>query len=53
VCRVEIADGGDVCDVGILRIDRDTPDVMRQVKTEMRPGLAGIRRLVDAVAVTV
>ncbi len=44
------ADGADVDDVGVARIDEDVLDVLGVLEPHARPRLAGIGRLVDAVA---
>jgi hypothetical protein len=45
-----MAERGDEQPVRILRVDVDHRDHLRVVETEMRPGLSGVGRLVDAVA---
>ena len=47
---VRVAEGAGEHDVGIARIDRDAADASRRIEPGVRPGLARIGRLVDAVA---
>ena len=44
-------DRGDEQSIGIVRIDRDLPDVLRVLETDVRPRAAGIGRLVHAVSI--
>src|SRR5947209_2330565 len=46
----EVAQGGDVDDVRILRMDGDGADVVRIGQAHVAPGFAGVGGLVDAVA---
>ena len=46
----EIAERGDVDDVGIGGMDDDAADVVGLLEAEVRPGGAGVHRLVDAIA---
>ena len=46
-----VADGGDQHDVGIGRIDDDGADLAGVLQPDIGPGLAGVGRLVDPVAV--
>src|SRR6185369_7910435 len=46
----EIAERGDVHDVGIGGMDHDAADVAGVLQAEVGPGDAGIHRLVDAIA---
>ena len=48
---VELAFGRDVDDVRVLGVDRDLGDEVALLQADLRPGLAGVGRLPDAVAV--
>ena len=50
VRREEMAHDGDVDRVGVLRVDEDPGDVVGIRQAHVRPGLAGVDRLPDAVA---
>ena len=50
VGRPQVAHGRDVDDVGVRRVDDDPRDVLRVGEPHVLPGLAGVGRLVDAVA---
>ena len=50
VGREEVAHRGDVDDVRVLRMDEDARDVVRVAQAHVRPRLARVGRLVDAVA---
>ena len=47
---VELALGRDVNDVGVLGVDRDLGDEEALLQADLGPGLAGVRRFPDAVA---
>ena len=47
---VVVAEGGHVDDVGVGRVDADLRDGFDVLEAHVRPGLAGVGRLVDAVA---
>ena len=47
----DVAERGDVDEVGIPRVDADAPMWRVSLEADVRPGLAGVGRLVDAVAV--
>ena len=47
---VGMAEHGDEQPVGVPRVDHDLRDLLAVAQAEMRPGLAGVGRLVDAVA---
>jgi hypothetical protein len=46
-----MAQGGDINDLGILRMHADGPDYLAVLESDIAPGLAAVHRLVDAVAV--
>ena len=50
VWAVGMAERGDIDDVGIGRMDAHLADIARIFEAEMRPGLARVGGLVDAVA---
>ena len=50
VGTVRVAERGDEEAVGIARVDGDVGDLLRVAQAQMRPRLAGVGRLVDAVA---
>ena len=50
VRRRVLAEGGDKDDVGVGRVDADLGDILRLLKADVRPGLAGVGALIDAVA---
>ena len=45
-----MAERGDVDEVGVRRVDADRGDGQRLLEADVRPRLAGVGRLVDAVA---
>ena len=45
-----MAEGGNVHDVGVARIDADARDGLRLLESEVRPHLAGVRTAIHAVA---
>jgi hypothetical protein len=49
VASMRMAEGGDVDDVRIARVDADLRDRVRLGEPNVRPGLAGVDRLVDAI----
>src|SRR5215218_5287159 len=51
VRTVGVTERGDVDDIGIGRVDAHLGDVAGFGQPEMRPGIAGVGRFVDAVAV--
>ena len=50
VRAVRMPDGRDVHDVRIRRVNADAPDLAAVGQADVRPGLAGVGRLVDPVA---
>ena len=48
---VRVAERRDVDEVGVARIHDDPPDLPRGLETDVRPGLAPVRRAIHAVAV--
>ena len=50
VRAVGMAERGDEQAIRVLRIDRELRNLLRVAQAEMRPGLAGVGRFVDAVA---
>ena len=46
----EVAHGGDVDEVRVVRVQRDAPDMLAVAQPHVGPGLAAVRALVDAVA---
>src|SRR5205807_6734310 len=46
----DVAEGGDIDDVGVGGVDDDAADVLRVPQAHVLPGLAAVGRFVDAVA---
>ena len=46
----EVAHRGDVHEVGVVRVQRDAPDMLAVAQPHVRPGLAAVGALVDTVA---
>src|SRR5204862_4044963 len=51
VGAVQAAEGADVDGVRVLRVDDDLADLVGLLEADVRPGLAAVGALVDAVAV--
>src|SRR6185295_8106845 len=49
VGTVGVAESGDVDEIGVRRVDEDAADLLAVAQADVRPGLAAVRGLIDAI----